>query len=264
MALKPNINIQLKKLGLSSNEVKLYLDLYKHGSQSISRIAQVSKINRGTAYGVLFELLKKGLVSKISKRGIINFSAVSANNLSLLINREYEALENVELKIERALPNLINLFSGKTSLPSIKYLHGLDGARTAFLRTLSVKSKVLRLYLSPRDNISRVDAKFMNKYIRERINLGISVQEIHPKKNIQFALPKDFKFKTTADKKELRDVRHLKSDYNITNTLYITDEEVISISTEKKGFSLIIKSLEFAKMQRELFNLLWDEYTSLS
>ena len=59
---------QLKKLGLTEKEAKLYINALELGSFSVMGIAHKSGIKRPTCYLILDELVKKGLVSIIPQR----------------------------------------------------------------------------------------------------------------------------------------------------------------------------------------------------
>ena len=56
---------QLKKLGLTEKEAKLYINALELGSFSVMGIAHKSGIKRPTCYLILDELVKKSLVSII-------------------------------------------------------------------------------------------------------------------------------------------------------------------------------------------------------
>ena len=63
------IENELKKLGLSEKEIKVYLALLELGEAAVQKISQKSKVNRATTYVILEGLAKKNLVSEIEKKG---------------------------------------------------------------------------------------------------------------------------------------------------------------------------------------------------
>ena len=52
----------LKKLGFDDKEIRLYLVLLSLGPSPVRKIAQATGINRGTAYDIIKQLIKQGLV----------------------------------------------------------------------------------------------------------------------------------------------------------------------------------------------------------
>ncbi len=52
----------LKKLGFDEKDIRLYLILLSLGPSPVRKVAQATGINRGTAYDILKQLVKQGLV----------------------------------------------------------------------------------------------------------------------------------------------------------------------------------------------------------
>ena len=60
---------QLQDAGLNETEAKIYLATLELGETNVGRIADKSGIKRTTIYLSLENLIKKGLISMIKKRG---------------------------------------------------------------------------------------------------------------------------------------------------------------------------------------------------
>src|SRR3989338_2189946 len=60
-----DIEKALERVGLSQNEIKVYLTLNDHGSLKAGRIAKLAKMDRSSAYNALQMLLDKGLASYV-------------------------------------------------------------------------------------------------------------------------------------------------------------------------------------------------------
>ena len=63
----------LKKLGLTDNEIKIYLSLLKIGETPVGGIINDLKIHRQTAYNALGSLEKRNMVIKTMKNKIYHF-----------------------------------------------------------------------------------------------------------------------------------------------------------------------------------------------
>ncbi|MBI2045191.1 winged helix-turn-helix transcriptional regulator, partial [Candidatus Pacearchaeota archaeon] len=90
---------QIKDLGLTDNETKIYLILLKDGEMNPSEISQKLSLHRGYVYDALDRMQEKGVVNLSVKQNKKVFNAVSPNNL----------LELLRLKLDnfkKIVPNL--------------------------------------------------------------------------------------------------------------------------------------------------------------
>ena len=99
----------LKKLGFSEKEAEVYLTLLKYGTQPTSLVAKRAKLNRGTTFLTLKELVAKGMVTKIMKNNVQYHSALSPKYLSSLVGRKKEELVEIEAELGEAIPFLESL-----------------------------------------------------------------------------------------------------------------------------------------------------------
>ncbi len=87
----------LQKLGLTQNELKVYLYLNKNGSKKAKEIAQNQKIPRTQTYHLLTALQNKGMVIMVSDR-ITKFEGIEFEKvLDILINNELKRIEDLQL-----------------------------------------------------------------------------------------------------------------------------------------------------------------------
>jgi sugar-specific transcriptional regulator TrmB len=87
----------LKKLGLTQNELKVYLFLNKNGSKKAKEISQNQKIPRTQTYHLLTSLQSKGIVTMISDR-ITKFEGIEFEKvLDTLMNNELKRIEKLQL-----------------------------------------------------------------------------------------------------------------------------------------------------------------------
>ena len=86
----------LQKLGLTQNELKVYLYLNKNGSKKAKEIAQNQKIPRTQTYHLLTALQNKGMVIMVSNR-ITKFEGIEFEKvLDILINNELKRIEELQ------------------------------------------------------------------------------------------------------------------------------------------------------------------------
>jgi predicted transcriptional regulator len=100
----PEINKKtLKNLGLTENEIQVYLTLLKIGSSTVSTIAERSGLYRPYAYDTLERLQEKGLVSFVSKDNKKFFKAAHPKQLLEIEKEKIEELEKIMPQLENFL-----------------------------------------------------------------------------------------------------------------------------------------------------------------
>lgn len=114
----------LKELGLTNNEVEVYLVLLQQGSISVNEVAERAGLHRQAVYDALDRLLEKGFVSFVMRGGKKHFQGVQPE-------RVIDFLKEKEEKFRTILPELVNLtklpredtfvevFKGKSAVKSL-------------------------------------------------------------------------------------------------------------------------------------------------
>ena len=103
----------LKKLGLTDNEISVYLSLIKIGETSVGGIINDLKFHRQIIYNALDALEKKSMVSKTMKNKIYHFKI---NDPKIII----ENLQKQELIAKRISKNIVE------ELKKSKYEHEIN------------------------------------------------------------------------------------------------------------------------------------------
>ena len=71
------MELELRKLGLTEKEVRVYLAGLELGPSSVQKIAEMAKITRPTSYEIIKKLEQKGLFAKTTQNKKRHFSAQS-------------------------------------------------------------------------------------------------------------------------------------------------------------------------------------------
>ncbi|MEK6860284.1 MAG: helix-turn-helix domain-containing protein [Nanoarchaeota archaeon] len=130
-----NTELALKEYGLTNKEIEVYLALLPLGSINLQEIAKKVNLPRSTIYNTLNYLSQKGLVSRIIKKGVTFFEAVSPKKLIDNINQKKELLE-------KALPNLEELKKIIKESSSVEIYEGSKGLFTILSDIFSIKQEV--------------------------------------------------------------------------------------------------------------------------
>ena len=169
---------QLIEFGLSDKEARIYLALLELEVATVTEIAEISQVNRSSAYVVLESLKKKGLVSVSEDKKVQNYVAISPDMLLLEAQTRAKNAENIKHKISDIVPGLKALHKDTKQKPLVRVFEGKEGLIAAFEDTLTMKDRVIRISSSASD-ISKVLPDYLPLYIQKRIQLGIKMHGIH-------------------------------------------------------------------------------------
>ena len=96
----------LQEIGLTQNEIKVYLALLDLGESKTGDILKTSGLNSGRIYEILDSLQKKGLVSFIVKSGVKLFSPADPKRVRDYLDEKKKAIEKQEEDYNKILPDL--------------------------------------------------------------------------------------------------------------------------------------------------------------
>lgn len=123
---------QLREIGLTEYEEKIYLTLLKEGSLTGGKVSSLSKVPHGRTYEVLQRLSKKGFVSilpikpkifkaidpKIAIKELIEENIRNLQELVLTVPKELQKLTQTRIIKER-VGEMITIVSGKENMQKI-------------------------------------------------------------------------------------------------------------------------------------------------
>jgi len=242
------LETQLHRLGLDAKEARFYLAALELGQAPVRVIAHKAGISRTNAYDVLGRLLRKGTVTQLERgsgKKKRKFDVVAEDPARLL-----GVVEEQRTVAEGLLPQLRSIYSRSTVKPRVRLYEGLDGIRTVLYDTLKCRSKKLLGILSMRDLLDVPGREETDEYIRQRIREGIALRVLRSRE-------KDVGDLWPSGAAALRELRYTPPGVVFTMTTWIYDEKVAIVSSRRENFGMTIESEEFARMQENLFSILW-------
>lgn len=236
---------KLSKLGISGTLYRLYVAAIELGEAPISDVATRAGLVRTTAYDALSRLEEEGLVA-IVKSG--NKRIVVAEDPSVLLER----IEARKQMLSDVMPELRSLYNRAKGKPRIRYYEGRDGILIALKDTLTIKGAQPTLMgILSMDELRDVPGlEEMEQFIASRIEKGIWLRVIRSR-------TKDVASIWPSDPNDLRHLRFAPENVLLSMTTFIYDDKVCLISSMRENYGMIIESVEFAAMQRQLFEALW-------
>ncbi|MFA5176424.1 MAG: helix-turn-helix domain-containing protein [Candidatus Nanoarchaeia archaeon] len=236
----------LEELGLTKNEISIYLFLLKNGETTTGLIIKETGISNSRVYESLNSLISKGLVSyNIQKDG----KHFQASDPKIFIEKEEERKK----KIQSLIPELANLKNLKKSGTTTAVYEDFEGFKTAFRRIIEdcpnneeifiigfseqlYKEESLRLFLK------NMNLKSAQKKQKLKILLDSAVKD---------NLGKD------REKEKYTEVKYMPKGYISPSAIDIFEDYVYIFLWEEKPFVFMIKNQRIAESFKQYFQFLW-------
>ena len=240
---------ELKNIGLSDKEARVYLAMLELGAATVLEIAAKAGINRPTAYVEIEALKKKGLASSQTKGTKKLFIAESPSQLEFVLDREAKEVDAKKSELAKILPELSTLFNLADEKPQVRFFEGVEGLLSIQHEFLKSKSKVIES-ISSLDDLLKVFPQHHDEYSPERQRRKILGRVIYTSSSGSVMKERD---------RELyRESKYVSpDDFKFTSDISIFDDKVAISSLKGKVFGLIIENQNIADSVRALFYLTW-------
>jgi len=231
----------LKSYGLTEKQAKIYLACLELGSASVQKISLMAGLPRSTCYEILEFLKQRSLVSTFSKKKTRYFSASDPKEVIKLAQEKVKVLE-------QALPEFEAMYGSSKTRPAVRYYQGLEGIKLIF-EEIAGEGKELLAFNSA-DDMFEILGDYWPRFIQERMERKIPVRVIL--RDSQKARERQ-----RLGPSELRTVKLISPDYEFHGMVFIWQRKVAMFSFKKDLAALVIESEELAKVQRAMFDNLW-------
>lgn len=235
------IELELRKIGLSEKEARIYLVLLELGNIPIQEIAQKVNLSRPTVYRILDDLQEKGLITKEKKKQVRYVAANSPDELLGILRASKRKIEEQEREFLRIISILqTKYYSGGEN--EIRNYSGEEGKKLLLEDFSNTQSGEILVMCPPDDPTNYKELETIYKNIRKRLG-KIEIKEIYPKETTEASLG-FIKRKTAPAISKI-----------CAETLIISDK---AISLKKnKGF--VIEHEATISLIRGLFNAIWSQ-----
>jgi predicted transcriptional regulator len=230
----------LEDLGLSKNEVRVYLMLLEIGSATSWEVSKRIKIHRTNTYDALNRLIKKGLVSYISKGEKKYYEILDPLQLK-------NVLKEKEIALERVMPELLMVrrFAGEQSDAAI--LEGVHAFQKILLSWLEFEEPIL-VYGIPK-NAPEMMKNFIGHFHENRIGKKIVMRHIY-----NYNAMERINYLNTLP---LTEAKHLPQQYYSTVSTNICGDEVALVLWNENPIIIKIKNRQVADSYKNYFEVLW-------
>ena len=152
----------LREIGLSENEIKVYISLIRLGPSSATDIMKKSGVHRANVYDSLEKLSEKGLVSNVFRLNKNYFESASPKNLSAILKEREKQLESI-------IPELEAIYKQSREKEEILHFKGKEGVK-AVLRDINKHKSYDAFGIS--SNLAEIVGYYFVQWIRERAPAG--------------------------------------------------------------------------------------------
>ena len=240
---------QLKQLGLSEDEAAVYLGLLELGGGHVAQVAKRAGKHRATCYHTLGNLLRKGLVSKIEKRGSLFFSPEAPEKLVEIATGRLETARGL-------LPELLSLQNTLAKKPKIKFFEGAAGVESVLADSLQQSQSEI-LGFTNLTLLLELFPDLVRRYTRLRIERKIRTRFLAPFPEERCDPLRELKLKE-------RDLEFLEilfvdaAQFPFQNEISISGTHVaITTLAKDETIGVIIESTSVAATLKAVFDLSW-------
>lgn len=256
----------LERLGLTSNEQKLYHAALELGESTPSALAKRARIHRVASYALIDNLVHKGLLTETSAGHGKKVSPVHPRKLDVLIKKEYRRIKKLELKYDELLPELSALYAQASVHPRVEFYEGIKGLEMMnqgiidTLKDLPPEQRITYSYSNPQ-RVHELFEDYVEQeggYVDKRKQYGIHNKVIA----LDGPLTQEIEHR---DEEELREMITLpRAHFPFKNDITIYANKMAVMALENELIGVVIESKEIIDDQLAIFELAWRGAQTLS
>ena len=231
----------LVELGLTNNEVDVYLSLLTIGSATANDIAKKVGLHRQAVYDALERLLDKGFANFVTKNNVMYFKALQPEKI-------IDYLDEKKRSVEMVLPELISMTKKENESTNVEVYKGKMVVRIFFREHLKEVEKTKSVPLTngiddlkfyEKDNIA------LEKYLAglRRFNIKEKVLVVEGQKFLV--------------KGEQTHYKQLPKEYFSSLPISVVGNKVFTLVWGDPDYLIIIENPLLAEANRKKFNALW-------
>ena len=231
----------ITSIGMSKNEVIVYLDLVSFKTSSAFRIAKRTNLHRSNTYDAIKKLIEKGFVTELFQEEKRFFRALEFERLKFYLEQKKKEIEDIAPLVKEMVSPEIN------EKEEVNFSKGIFSFKNMLMNSL-VYNKAIEIYGLPSNFIKTLGEISFKEFNKQRIKKQIPLRLIFKQK------PENF---DELNNLPLTEVRYSGFKYTSLTIIVVFDEEIVMI-VPKKPFSIItIKSRDISESYREYFYVLW-------
>ena len=242
----------LKKIGLTEGEIRIYDALLDLGESTRTELARKSGISPSKIYDVANRLLEKGLISSVKKNGVIHFSVADPERLNDFIQHKENEIKKEKKLVNQLLPTLLAKYQKTEEETDIEVFYGWAGMKTAFDGIVkALRPREFNYIFGASKGYSSKQADiFFSQYYQKKQKKGFGTKIIFNED------VKVNKSRIDIFRNKPNEIRFLHQDTFMEVNLY--KNTVLFIMLLKKPIVLRVKNKEAADSFKKFFDTMWN------
>ena len=230
---------QLKEIGLTENESKIYVSLLELGPSNAGLISRKSGLHRRVVYDTIEMLIQKGLVGYIVKNNVKLFQASNPKRI-------LEIIEERKNKIEEVMPKMLDFYIKTREKEETNFYKGKNGLKTVMEDQLDSSKNNKEILIIGGSPIAYEILQFYFKWFdKRRVENKIKVKVIFNKTDKKLNIP-------------YSEIKFLPDKYSSPLAVNIYGDKVALILWSKENpLAIVIKNKEISDGYRKYFELMW-------
>jgi len=227
---------QLREIGLSGSEAKIYLTLLKLGEATVAEVSQHSGLHRTNIYDSLEKLKEKGMCSYLSKENKQFFRAAEPESI-------LNYLKEKENSVAQIIPELKKMQAIVEEKVIVEVFKGAEGLKSVLRDVLAKKQEVIGYGLA--GQMRKFIPEFAKFYFREQNKYKISHKFIYTEGISQ-------------PPSKYYEIRYLPKEFKSTTINLCYSDIILDLIWEPEMVAVRIKSKQLVDGFKTQFKLLWE------
>ena len=258
--------IGLKKfllgLGLNKDETSIVSFLIDHGAQTVLQLSRRLPIKRTRIYRLIEDLLKKGIIEEQIEENTKLYQLSNPSNLERLLKQQEINTRSLRQMFNQIQPFLSSNSTQVLGDTKVLFYRGQNGLRQMAWNLLKADKEVLGY--TYRIFESAVGKNFAKQIYQEMGERNIRLRELYSDeflesiKKSELGMPNHLKNQTITSSTQSRYLSPKIVDIIHQMDIY---DDVLAIYNWHEGevFGIEIKNAKVANMQKQIFNVLWNQ-----
>jgi len=250
----------LSNLGVSDEQANIYSTLVKHGTITKLELSRKSNIKRTTVYRLIEAMREAGIVEEVTDEHRKLVQSVPPDRLKQLVKQKEDQARQVSKLFPQVQQYLNQQINSRQPDTKVLFYKGREGIRQINWNVLRASKEVVGYtYLS---FSSAVGNKFAHQLYEEMVDKNINLRDIYSDRYVESMGGVENAVKPVSSnigwqriarsrylKKEVLDINYQSDIYNDVVSFYSWYDEEI--------FGVEIHNEKVAKMQKQIFEILW-------
>jgi len=245
-------NLALQEIGFTKSESSVYLALLQLGPSTTGPIIKKAGISSGKIYHILDKLIKKGVVSYITRGKTKYFHAKNPQTILDYFKVKQEELASKESELARLMPQLKARYLETKNLPRAEIFDGNKGFKTVMLQILEeLKSGDVMQVMGVPIEANKKFEGFLLDWNKKRIAKRIKLEIIYNNAGRTFG---DLRKKMTLTK-----VKYMKPELESPTYMDIFNDNILLIDLQSNPICFLIRDPLIAQTYKRHFEHIWNE-----